>query len=61
MMQAIEQRAIGLGCTLLELDTSIAQVPAQKLYLKCGFHEVGHDFVGIGNWEIILYEKHIGK
>ncbi|MBN9391983.1 MAG: GNAT family N-acetyltransferase [Chloroflexi bacterium] len=59
MMQAMENRAIELGCKSLHLDTSISQLPAQALYLSCGFHEVGHSFVGVGNWEIILYEKQI--
>lgn len=59
MMQEMEKRAIELGCTSLYLDTSIGQLPAQALYLSCGFHEVGHSFVGVGNWEIILYEKQI--
>lgn len=59
MMQAMEKQAVELGCKYLHLDTSIGQIPAQKLYLNCGFHEIGHTFVGSGNWEIILYEKQI--
>lgn len=60
MMQAMEKRARELNCKTLHLDTSIGQIAAQKLYLACGFHEIGHTFVGVGNWEIILYEKELG-
>ena len=61
MMQAMEQRAKDLNCKMLHLDTSISQIAAQKFYLACGFHEVGHTYVGVGKWEIILYEKELGE
>lgn len=41
----------------LHLDTSFVQVPAQKLYEKNGFREVGRDmYHGL---EVILYEKQL--
>jgi len=41
----------------LHLDTSVVQVPAQKLYEKNGFREVGRD--SYHQLEVILYEKQL--
>ena len=46
-----------LGYKTLHLDTSILQVPAQKLYEKNGFSKVGGDIYH--NLEVILYEKQL--
>ena len=46
-----------LGYKTLHLDTSILQIPAQKLYEKNGFLEVGRDIHQ--NLEVILYEKQL--
>ena len=50
-------RARALGYKTLHLDTSILQVPAQKLYEKNGFRKVGGDMYH--NLEVILYEKQL--
>jgi ribosomal protein S18 acetylase RimI-like enzyme len=53
----LEARARALGYKILHLDTSIVQIPAQKLYEKNGFREVGRDiYQGL---EVILYEKQL--
>ncbi len=64
MLEALEARARALGYRALHLDTSILQLPAQKLYEKNGFREVGRDKyqqeIGPGTYqllEVILYEK----
>jgi ribosomal protein S18 acetylase RimI-like enzyme len=55
ILSELEARARAMGYKTLHLDTSILQVPAQKLYEKNGFHEVGRDkYQGL---EVILYEK----
>ncbi len=46
-----------LGYKTLHLDTSILQVPAQRLYEKNGFREVGRAIYQ--NLEVILYEKQL--
>ncbi len=50
-------RARALGYKTLHLDTSVLQVPAQKLYEKNGFRKVGGDMYH--NLEVILYEKQL--
>ena len=50
-------RARTLGYKTLHLDTSVLQVPAQKLYEKNGFRKVGRDIHQ--NLEVILYEKQL--
>ncbi len=53
----LESRARAIGYKTLHLDTSVVQVPAQKLYEKNGFREVGRDvYQGL---EVILYEKQL--
>lgn len=66
MLDALEARARVLGYQTLHLDTSILQVPAQRLYEKNGFREVGRDKyqqeTGKGQYqllEVILYEKQL--
>src|SRR5690242_10036061 len=43
ILEELEARARALGYRTLHLDTSILQLPAQKLYEKNGFREVGRD------------------
>ena len=64
ILKELEARARALGYRTLHLDTSILQLPAQKLYEKNGFREVGRDTyqqeVGKDIYqqlEVILYEK----
>lgn len=57
ILTELEARARAMGYKTLHLDTSILQVPAQKLYEKNGFREVGRDiYHGL---EVILYEKQL--
>lgn len=55
MLLALEQRGRELGLKRLHLDTSVPQLPAQKLYVKHGYQEIGRGL--IGTLEIIYYEK----
>ena len=57
ILDELETRARALGYKTLHLDTSVLQVPAQKLYEKNGFREVGRDFYN--QLEVILYEKQL--
>ena len=57
ILSELEARARALGYTILHLDTSILQLPAQKLYEKNGFREVGRD--NYNGLEVILYEKQL--
>jgi len=66
MLEELEARARTLGYQVLHLDTSLLQIPAQKLYEKNGFSEVGRDTyqqeVGKDTYqplEVILYEKQL--
>jgi GNAT superfamily N-acetyltransferase len=51
ILEVLEARACDLGYRALHLDTSILQIPAQRLYEKNGFREVGRD----------IYQQHIDK
>lgn len=55
ILTELEARARALGYRTLHLDTSILQAPAQRLYEKNGFHEIGRDVYN--GLEVILYEK----
>ncbi len=57
ILNELTARARVLGYKTLHLDTSILQVPAQKLYEKNGFRKVGGDTYQ--NLEVILYEKQL--
>lgn len=57
ILSELEARARALGYKTLHLDTGVVQVPAQKLYEKNGFREVGRDRYGVV--DVILYEKQL--
>ena len=57
ILDELEARARTLGYRTLHLDTSILQIPAQKLYEKNGYYEVGRDTYQ--QLEVILYEKQL--
>ena len=60
ILTELEARARTLGYQTLHLDTSVVQLPAQKLYEKNGYREVGRDMYGEhGQLEVILYEKQL--
>jgi len=66
ILDELEARARALGYQTLHLDTSILQLPAQKLYEKNGFREVGRDKYQqevdrdtYQQLEVILYEKQL--
>ncbi|GAC1484037.1 MAG: GNAT family N-acetyltransferase [Ktedonobacteraceae bacterium] len=58
ILSELETHARTLGYKTLHLDTSVLQVPAQKLYEKNGYREVGRD--RYQDLEVILYEKQLG-
>ncbi|GAC1370320.1 MAG: GNAT family N-acetyltransferase [Ktedonobacteraceae bacterium] len=58
ILSELETHARALGYKTLHLDTSVLQVPAQKLYEKNGYREVGRD--RYQDLEVILYEKQLG-
>jgi GNAT superfamily N-acetyltransferase len=67
ILEELEACARVLGYQVLHLDTSLLQLPAQKLYEKNGFREVGRDIyqqqTGRDTFqplEVILYEKQLG-
>jgi ribosomal protein S18 acetylase RimI-like enzyme len=57
ILTALEARAVELGYKILELDTSVLQVAAQKFYSKNGYYEVRRG--KIQNLDCIFYEKQI--
>ncbi|GCE07233.1 GNAT family N-acetyltransferase [Dictyobacter aurantiacus] len=64
VLAALEAHARALGYQTLHLDTSILQLPAQRLYEKNGYREVGRthypqhvDRETHQLLEVILYEK----
>ncbi len=59
ILDELEAHARALGYRTLHLDTSILQLPAQRLYEKNGFREVGRDIYQ--QLEVILYEKPLGE
>ena len=66
ILEELEGCARALGYQTLHLDTSILQIPAQKLYEKNGYHEVGRnklqqhvDKDTQQLLEVILYEKRL--
>jgi GNAT superfamily N-acetyltransferase len=68
ILEELEACARALGYQILHLDTSLLQIPAQKLYEKNGFREVGRDTyqqeTGKDTYqqlEVILYEKQLGE
>ncbi|HYK86374.1 MAG TPA: GNAT family N-acetyltransferase [Ktedonobacteraceae bacterium] len=57
ILSELEARARALGYKTLHLDTSVVQIPAQKLYEKNGYREVGRKTYK--SLEVILYEKQL--
>lgn len=56
ILEALEEIACHKGYKTLELDTTILQISAQKLYIKNGYREVTRRMV---RFETIFYEKEI--
>lgn len=58
ILEKLESRAKQLGFTTLQLDTTVKQIAAQKLYEKNGYIEVRREIDG---WplETIFYRKEI--
>ncbi len=63
LMAALEARAIELGATAIILDTTVEQVPAQRLYEAIGYTETGRTTVTYENmgqtYDIVLYRKQL--
>ena len=57
ILDELEARARALGYRTLHLDTSILQIPAQRLYEKNGYREVSRG--SIRQLEVIFYEKQL--
>src|SRR5207253_1412686 len=55
MLNALEARARRLGYTELHLDTTVQQVPAQRLYEKNGYALVREST--LGDFHVRFYEK----
>ena len=55
ILEHLESRAIALGYTMSRLETTVHQVPAQNLYAKYGYSEIGRSEVS--GFEAITYEK----
>ncbi len=64
MMAALEGRATELGARAIILDTTVEQVPAQRLYEAIGYTETGRTSITYessgGTYNIVLYRKEIG-
>lgn len=58
ILDALEKRAKELGYKVIQLDTSVKQIPAQKFYIKNGYTEIRREKEG---WiiELIFYRKEI--
>jgi PPOX class probable F420-dependent enzyme len=65
MMAALEDRAVELGAHSIVLDTTVEQVPAQRLYEAIGYRETGRDTVTYeamgASFEIVIYRKDLRK
>ena len=57
ILNKLEAKAIELGYQELCLDTTTKQIPAQKLYEKNGYIEVGRE--KIPDFELIFYRKEL--
>jgi ribosomal protein S18 acetylase RimI-like enzyme len=57
ILNELEARARAMGYKTLHLDTAVVQIPAQKLYEKNGFREVGRGTYG--DFDVIFYEKEL--
>jgi ribosomal protein S18 acetylase RimI-like enzyme len=55
LLDALHDRAAELGYSTLQLDTTVQQRAARRLYLKNGYREVGRG--RIGPFDCILYER----
>lgn len=59
ILTALEEAARRTGFRVLTLDTTVKQVPAQRLYEKNGFRPVRRTV--LTGFECIIYEKEIGR
>jgi ribosomal protein S18 acetylase RimI-like enzyme len=57
ILQALENRAMELGFTVLHLDTTVQQTAAQSLYEHTGYSKLRQE--QIGPFEVILFEKRV--
>jgi len=56
ILETLEYRARELGYIMLELDTTVLQASAQRLYLRNGYKEIARQTV---RFETIFYEKQL--
>lgn len=59
ILDSLEARAREVGYSILRLDTTAQQTPAQALYRKNGYREVERKMQG--RYEVILFEKLIAE
>jgi len=59
LLEALERRALALGCTVVHLDTTSGQAAARRFYESAGYHEVGRG--SEGRFEVIFYEKRLTR
>ena len=55
LLDALHDRAAGLGYSTLHLDTTVQQRAARRLYLKNGYREAGRG--SVGPFECVFYER----
>lgn len=55
VLEALEARAVELGYSTLQLDTTVQQAAAQRLYIRNGYVEIGR--TKMGGFDVIMYEK----
>ena len=58
LLDRLHRRADELGYTTLQLDTTVGQIAAQRLYEKNGYRETGRGRVG--PFECLYYERACG-
>lgn len=57
LMEAVEQRATGLGIRRLKLDVSENEVDAIAFYLASGFHHLDEDDESPERWDVNFFSK----
>jgi ribosomal protein S18 acetylase RimI-like enzyme len=57
VMDALERRAVELGCTRTHLDTTVEQPEAVAFYRSIGYEECGRE--KHPGWELILFAKEL--
>ena len=59
LLDRLEDRARQLGCTRLQLDTTVQQTAAQALYRRAGYEEIGRR--RLFDTEVVFMEKALAR